>query len=146
MKLLVKKVHPDAVIPTRSSEEAAGFDLTICEDLELKPGETKTVSTGLKVAFCNGYKMEIVPRSGLSAKTPLRLANTPGTVDSDYRGEIKLICHNISKTDTFSLPKGNRVAQAIFIKVEYPEIKVLDETEQLPVSKRGSGGLGSTGL
>lgn len=155
MKLKIKKLHSDAVIPQYQTAGASGFDLHALEDITINPGETKLVKTGLAVAVENGYELQVRPRSGLSLKTPLRVANSPGTVDADYRGEVCVIITNTLEPlmkgyepedddrQTFALiKKGDRVAQGVIcpvLQVEFEEVKDLNETD------RGSNGYGSTG-
>lgn len=155
MKLKIKKLHPDAVLPKYQTKGASGFDFHALEDTIVLPGETKLVKTGLAVAVENGYELQVRPRSGLSLKTPLRVANAPGTVDADYRGEVCIILTNTLEPlmkgytpeeddrQTFSfIKKGDRIAQGVIcpvLQVEFEEVEELDSTE------RGAGGYGSTG-
>lgn len=160
MKLKIKKLHPEAVIPKYQTKGASGFDLHALEDVSIMPGETKLVKTGIAVAVDVGYELQVRPRSGTSLKTPLRVANSPGTVDADYRGEVCVIVTNTAD-DHFhdgsgnlstalwrsseyaqNIKKGDRIAQGVIcpvLQVEFEEVENLDETE------RGSGGYGSTG-
>lgn len=150
-KLRVKKLHPDAVLPKYQTKGASGFDFVAVEDVEIGPGETKLVKTGLSVAVEEGFELQVRPRSGLSLKTPLRVANSPGTVDSDYRGEVCIIMTNSSAKQTSGhqtsyvtmvIKKGERIAQGVIapvVQAEIVEVEDLDETE------RGAGGFGSTG-
>ncbi len=135
----IKKLHPDAKIPSYGSEHAAGFDLYSVEDYELKPGETKAVGTGIALEIPEGKGWFIWDRSGLGSKGIHRFA---GLLDSDYRGECKIVLHN--HTDQpFRIEKGMRIAQAViqnYYKAEFKEIGELSET------KRGEGGFGSTGM
>lgn len=135
-----KKDHPDAVIPTKAEPEATGYDLSSVEDVVIEPGEHKLVSTGLKWE-AKGYDLSIRPRSGLAAKNMITVLNTPGSVDSSYRGILKVILINHSKTP-FKVEKGMRIAQAVFHKVENV---VIGELEELTDTIRGEGGMGSTG-
>ena len=151
MKIKIKKLHPDAVIPQYATAGSSGFDLVALEDVSFKPGETKLVKTGLSVDVGPGYELQIRPRSGLSLKTALRVANAPGTVDSDYRGEVCVIMtHSGSYIPTAhgkeytieSIVKGGRIAQGVVCAVEQAEIEVV---ESLDETDRGAGGFGSTG-
>lgn len=150
MKVKIKKLHPDAVIPQYATPGAAAFDLVAVEDVSLLPGETKLVKTGLSVDVGFGYELQVRPRSGVSLKTPLRVANAPGTVDSDYRGEVCVIMTNTTDVPsnvsavfyTQNIKKGDRIAQGVVQKVEQAEFEVV---ESLDETQRGSGGFGSTG-
>lgn len=138
----VKFLHPDALVPQYATPGSAGFDLAAIEQVFLLPGETKLVATGLAIDVGEGYELQIRPRSGLSFKTALRIPNAPGTVDSDYRGEIKVILHNTSTTMAAKIKKGDRIAQGVVCAVTtvtFEVVETLDETQ------RGDGGLGSTG-
>lgn len=142
VRVKVKKIHPDAVIPQYKTSGSAGFDLYAIEDVEIQPGETKQIRTGLIFEIPEGYEIQIRPRSGMSLKTPLRISNAPGTIDSDYRGEVMIIAENTSIVP-FSVEKGTRIAQGVLQKVpqaEFIEVEKVSETE------RGEGGFGSTGI
>lgn len=141
IKVEVVKLDPRAVLPEFGTDDSAGADIRIIEDYKVKAGETKLLKTGLSIKVPKGYELEIRPRSGMSLRTKIRLSNSPGTIDSDYRGEIGIIVDNIGTMD-FAFEKGQRVAQGILKevpKVEYVEVDSLDDTS------RGSGGFGSTG-
>lgn len=140
MKVKIKKLADNAIIPEYQSKGASGFDFHSVEDVILDRGCTDTVSTGLAMSIPEGFELQIRPRSGLSLKTGLRVANAPGTVDSDYRGEIKLIIHNVSnKAEQIAI--GDRIAQGVIVPIKQVEFEEgdLDETE------RGEDGFGSTG-
>jgi dUTP pyrophosphatase len=141
MVLKVKKLNSDAIIPAYQSEEAAGFDLHSIEDVILKPGERKLIGTGLAFEIEKGYEIQIRPRSGLAFKHGITVLNTPGTIDSDYRGEIKVLLINLGEED-FEIKKGERIAQAVVAPVVQAKF---EEVEKLSDTKRGSGGFGSTG-
>lgn len=144
MKIRIKKLHPDAVTPQYQTNGSSGFDLVAIEDVAIKSGETKLVRTGLAVDVGYGYELQVRPRSGLSLKSPLRVANSPGTVDADYRGEIGVIMTNISILEfAWKISKGDRIAQGVVCPVVQADIEVV---EYLDETKRGSGGFGSTGL
>ena len=143
IKVLVKKLKPSVKLPSYKTSGASGMDLMayIDKSIELKPGESCLVATGLTVAFPKEYEIQIRPRSGLAAKNNISVLNTPGTIDSDYRGEIKVILFNHGKKN-FKIVNNDRIAQMILI----PVIKMdLEETDELPDSIRGVGGFGSTG-
>jgi dUTP pyrophosphatase len=148
MKVKIKKLHPDAVIPKYQTKDSSGFDLHALEEVIIFPGSTKLVRTGLAVAVQEGHELQIRPRSGLSLKSGLRIANSPGTVDPDYRGEVCIIIENTAKTipDSVGYPyeikKGERIAQGVIcpiVQAEFEEVEELEETE------RGQNGFGSTG-
>ena len=143
IKVLVKKLKPSVKLPSYKTNGASGMDLMAYTDksIELKPGESCLVPTGLAVAFPKEYEIQIRPRSGLAAKSNISVLNTPGTIDSDYRGEIKVILFNHGNKN-FKINNNDRIAQMILT----PVIKMdLEETNELPDSIRGAGGFGSTG-
>ena len=142
MILRVKKLNKDAKIPAYQTKEAAGFDLHAIEDAILKVGERKLIGTGLAFEIEKGYEVQIRPRSGLAFKYGITVLNSPGTVDSDYRGEIKVLLINLGEK-AFEIKKGDRIAQAIIAPVIQAKIK---EVEELSSTDRGSGGFGSTGV
>lgn len=150
MKIRIKKLDPDAIIPKYQTKGASGFDLHALEDVMIAPGETKLVSTGLAFDVGPGYELQIRPRSGLSLKTYLRVVNSPGTVDSDFRGCISIIMCNTTPvtsqgdawTKNITIKKGDRVAQGVICPVVQADI---EEVEVLNDSQRGSGSFGSTG-
>ncbi len=137
----VKILNTDAVIPKYQTEEAAGFDLHSVDEKTIKAGERDVVKTGLAVALPKGYELQVRPRSGLALKNGITVLNTPGTVDSDYRGELMVILLNTSKED-FAIKKGDRIAQAIIKEILQADFAVVDELDS---TERGSGGFGSTG-
>ena len=143
MKVAVKKLHPDAVLPTYGSEFSAGADLYALteEELVFLPGETKLVKTGLAMEIPEGYAGLIYARSGLASKRGLAPANKVGVVDSDYRGEVMVAVHNHSNVEQKVAPK-ERIAQLViapFLKAEFSACEELSDTV------RGEGGFGSTG-
>lgn len=171
----IRKLHPDAVTPAYATELAAGFDLVAVEDVIIAPGETALVPIGLAFEIPPDFEMQIRPRSGVSYRTKLRVANSPGTIDADYRGEIKVIIDNISQehanrhpnirdahndylTDvggksfrthgrrfahgTYSIRKGDRIAQGVIAPMVRADFEVVDELSE---TERGAGGFGSTG-
>lgn len=137
----VKILNPDAIIPKYQTEEAAGFDLHSVEEKIIKAGERDVVKTGLAVALPKGYELQVRPRSGLALKNGITVLNTPGTVDSDYRGELMVILLNTSKDD-FVIKKGERIAQAVIKEILQADFAVVDELDS---TERGMGGFGSTG-
>ena len=142
-KILIKKLDPTVELPTYKTEGASGMDLMafIKEPINLKPNSSCLVPTGLAVAISSDFEIQIRPRSGLAAKNNISVLNTPGTIDSDYRGEIKVILFNHGKSD-FLINNKDRIAQMILT----PVIKMdLEETDDLPETIRGEGGFGSTG-
>ena len=139
MKVKVVKSHPDAVIPEYKTEGAAGFDFHIIEDVTLS-NSSKVVPTGLKMEIPKGFELQIRPRSGLSLKTTLMIPNSPGTIDSDYRGEIGIIaCSRGGKL--INLNKGDRIAQGVIVPIEQVEF---EQCEELSDTERGEGAYGST--
>ena len=140
-KIIFKKVHDDAKIPAYQSEEAAGFDLHCTETMTLEAGKVSLVPTGLAMQLSKGYELQVRARSGLAAKKGVFLVNGIGTIDSDYRGEIKVILSTCSN-EKVTLEKGERVAQAVISKVERAQIL---EAETINATERGAGGFGSTG-
>ena len=142
-KVLIKKLDPAVELPAYKTEGASGMDLMalVQEPINLKPNSSCLVPTGLAVAFSNDFEIQIRPRSGLAAKNSISVLNTPGTIDSDYRGEIKVILFNHGKSD-FLINNKDRIAQMILT----PVIKMdLEETDDLPETIRGESGFGSTG-
>ena len=143
VKVLVKKLNPEVQIPNYKTSGASGMDLMafIEHPIKLSPNSSCLVPTGLSIAFSKEYELQIRPRSGLAAKNSITVLNTPGTVDSDYRGEIKIILFNHGKED-FLINNKDRVAQMILTPVVKMEF---EETASLPDTVRGEGGFGSTG-
>ncbi len=134
----------DLPLPAYMTTGSAAFDLlaAVVEPLELAAGEIKLVPTGLKMAIPAGYEVQIRPRSGLALKHGLIIPNSPGTIDSDYRGEVQVILANLGKA-SFSIERGMRICQAVLARVEQARLRRVDE---LPPSDRGEGGFGSTGV
>ena len=143
VKLLIKKLQKNIILPEYKTDGSSGMDLmaNVEQTVKILPGEKKIISTGIIVAIPEQYEIQIRPRSGLAAKSGISVLNTPGTIDSDYRGEIKIILINLGK-DVFEIKKNDRIAQMIVC----PIIKVeLEEVQNLPKTIRGKGGFGSTG-
>ena len=142
VKLLVKKLQKNVTLPEYKTDGSSGMDLTanVEQTIKILPSEKKIIPTGIMVAIPKNYEIQIRPRSGLAAKNGISVLNTPGTIDSDYRGEIKVILINLGK-DVFEINKNDRIAQMVvcpIIKVEFKEV------ENLPKTFRGEGGFGST--
>ena len=143
VKVLVKKLNPSVQLPSYETIGSSGMDLKACieKPINLEPKNSCLVPTGLAVAFPEKYEIQIRPRSGLAAKNNISVLNTPGTIDSDYRGELKIILFNHGN-ENFVINNNDRVAQMVLT----PIIKMeLEEVNELPVSVRGVGGFGSTG-
>ena len=143
VKVLIKRLDPEVELPEYKSNGASGMDLLafIKKPIIIKPKMSSIIPTGLSAAFAKDYEIQIRPRSGLAAKNNISVINTPGTIDSDYRGEIKVIIYNHGIND-FIISNGDRIAQMILS----PVIKMeLEETDDLPKTIRGKGGFGSTG-
>ena len=143
-KILIKRLSNNIPLPKYETEWSSGMDLTanVNKVIEIQPGKSEIIPTGLALSIPKNYEIQIRPRSGLAAKNQISVLNTPGTIDEDYRGEIKVILINLGEKK-FKIEKGLRIAQMVLcpvIKAELEEVDVLDET------KRGSGGFGSTGI
>ena len=143
VKILIKKFDKNIKLPTYKTSGSSGMDLIayIKNKITIKPGKTTMIPTGIAVAVPKNYEIQIRPRSGLAAKKSISVLNTPGTIDSDYRGEIKIILINLGKK-SFIVKSGDRVAQMIIcpvVKGKHQEVK------SLPKTVRGKGGFGSTG-
>ncbi len=143
VKVLIKKLSPEVKLPIYKTTGASGMDLMafIKSPITIEPKSSQLIPTGLSIAFSKEYEIQIRPRSGLAAKNNISVLNTPGTIDSDYRGEIKVIIYNHGN-ENFVVNNGDRIAQIILtpvIKMEFQEI------DELPETLRGEGGFGSTG-
>jgi len=143
MKLKFKKLSPEANLPMYATEGSAGFDFQCLESFSIEPLERKLIKTGLSVELPNGYEMQVRSRSGLALKQGVIVLNAPGTVDSDYRGEIGVILINMSGNAQF-FQAGDRIAQGVIAKVKQPT-KIIEVVE-LKETERGEGGFGSTGI
>ena len=142
-EILIKRLSDKVLLPKYETEGSSGLDLAahINESVEIKPGSTAIISTGLAVSIPKNFEIQIRPRSGLAAKNQLSVLNTPGTIDADYRGELKVILINLG-AKSFLVENGARIAQMVLcpiVKANLKEVKTLEDT------KRGSGGFGSTG-
>ena len=143
-EILIKRLSKNIPLPKYKTEGSSGMDLSanIEKEIEIAPGETSIISTGLAVSIPKNFEIQIRPRSGLAAKNQISDLNTPGTIDADYRGELKVILINLGKK-IFKVEKGLRIAQMVLcpvIKATLKEVDILEET------KRGIGGFGSTGI
>ena len=141
IQLPIRRLRPDAALPARAYSGDAGFDLAACERVELGPGERALVGTGLAVAIPDGYAGFVQPRSGLAARHGITIVNTPGLVDSGYRGELQVILLNTDRERSFVVEPGMRIAQLLVVPVAELE---LEEVEELPASERGVRGFGSS--
>jgi dUTP pyrophosphatase len=141
IELPIRRLRPDAQVPTRAYAGDAGIDLAACERVELAPGERALVPTGLAVAIPAGYAGYVQPRSGLATKHGISIVNTPGLVDSGYRGELLVNLLNTDPREPFVVEPGMRIAQLVVLAV--PEVEPV-EVEQLPESERGDRGFGSS--
>ena len=143
IKILVKKFDKNIKLPTYKTTGSSGMDLVayIKSKVTINPGKTAMIPTGIAIAIPKNYEVQIRPRSGLAAKNSISVLNTPGTIDSDYRGEIKIILINLGKK-SFVIKSGDRVAQMMLCPVMKAKLK---EVNILPKTVRGKGGFGSTG-
>ena len=141
MQLPITRLRPEAVVPERAYAGDAGMDLSSCERIELAPGERALVPTGLAVAIPDGYAGFVQPRSGLAAKHGITIVNTPGLIDSGYRGELQVALLNTDARETFVVEEGMRIAQLVVLAL--PEIELV-EVDELPDSERGARGFGSS--
>jgi dUTP pyrophosphatase len=140
--LRYRRLTPDARPPAQAHDGDAGFDLHAVEAASIEPGGRASVGTGLAVAIPAGYAGLVVPRSGLAARHGITLVNTPGLIDSGYRGELRVLLWNGDREQSFGVEPGDRIAQLILVAVEVPE---LEEAEELDATARGDGGFGSSG-
>ena len=145
MKLKIKKLHPDAKVPTYGTDMASGFDLSSTEELILQPLKRALVNTGLAFEIPAGFEVQIRPRSGLAFKHGVTVLNTPGTVDSDYRGSIKVILYNSDQFNALKINVGDRIAQGVLAmvtdQVQFEEVEDFDNN-----TTRADKGFGSTGV
>ena len=142
LAVAIVRLDPDLALPSRQHETDAGYDLVSRIDLELKPGERALVPTGIAIAVPDGYAAFVQPRSGLAIKHGISIVNTPGLIDSGYRGECQVALINHDPANTFVVRRGDRIAQLVVQAVASVEWA---EVEHLPESDRGVGGHGSTG-
>ncbi len=146
IEIKIEKVEgcKDLSLPISASKFSSGVDLLCAEseDTVLKPGKVKLISTGIKIMIPKGYEGQIRPRSGLALKHGITVLNTPGTIDSDYRGIVKVILINLGEED-FNIQRGDRIAQLVIQKIFFPNFKIV---ETLDKTKRGEGGFGHSGI
>jgi len=142
LMIKINKIKENAILPHYAHEGDAGVDLYSAENYVLRPGQITLVSTGIKLAIPKGYEAQIRPKSGLALNHGISVCNSPGTIDSGYRGEIGVITINHSKEE-FKIEKGTKIAQMVFNKIEKAEF---EEVKDLDNTKRGQNGFGSTGL
>jgi dUTP pyrophosphatase len=143
IELAIRRLREDAIIPERAYAGDAGLDLAACERVELAAGERATVGTGLAVAIPEGHAGFVQPRSGLAARHGITIVNTPGLVDSGYRGELRVILLNTDPRESFVVERGMRIAQLVVVPT--PELELL-EVDELPESVRGVRGFGSSAV
>jgi dUTP pyrophosphatase len=143
IELSIQRLRDDAIVPTRAYDGDAGLDLAACERVELAPGERATVGTGLAVAIPDGYAGFVQPRSGLALRHGITILNTPGLVDSGYRGELKVILLNTDASEPFVVEPGMRIAQLVVLQVAGIDPV---EVDALPESERGVRGFGSSAV
>ena len=143
VKVLIKKLNSKVQLPMYKTDGSSGMDLIafIEKPINIKPQESALIPTGISIAIPEDTEVQIRPRSGLAVKSSISVLNTPGTIDSDYRGEIKIILFNHGKEE-FTVNNNDRIAQMILMPVLKAEF---EQVEELPISVRGSGGFGSTG-
>jgi dUTP pyrophosphatase len=141
IELPIVRLHADARLPERAYSGDAGLDLSTCEPLRLGPGERAVVHTGIAVAIPEGYAGFVQPRSGLAARHGIAVVNSPGLIDSGYRGEIRVVLLNTDQERVFDAAAGERIAQLVVLPV--PELELV-ELDELPASERGVRGFGSS--
>ena len=141
IELPITRLHEEAVVPERAYAGDAGLDLAACERVELGPGQRALIGTGLAVAIPQGYAGFVQPRSGLAARHGLSVVNSPGLVDSGYRGELRVVLLNTDASERFVVEPGMRIAQLVVLPV--PELELV-EVDELPGSERGVRGFGSS--
>lgn len=142
LKVKIKRIHPDAKIPLQANTGDAGMDLYSIEQVEIPPGESSLIQTGLQIELPKGTEAQVRPRSGLALKHSITVLNTPGTIDEGYRGEIGVILINHGK-ETFVVEKSMRIAQMVIQLV--PEVKLI-EVKELSDTERGASGFGASGM
>jgi dUTP pyrophosphatase len=145
VEVLLSRIDPGVPLPAYAQPGDAGVDLVTTVDVVIEPGERAVVGTGVAVALPDGYAGFVHPRSGLAARVGLSVVNTPGTIDSGYRGEIKVCLVNHDLRSPISLRRGDRIAQLVVQRVEHAVFLEVDDVTALPASVRGAGGYGSTG-
>ena len=141
-RVLIRRLDPSLPLPSYALAGDAGMDLRSAVDVVLAPGERCRIPTGIAVAIPDGHAGFVQPRSGLAARTGLGFVNSPGLIDSGYRGEIQVVAINLDRRDPIDIRRGDKIAQLVILPV--PQV-ALSEVEELPASDRGAGGFGSTG-
>jgi dUTP pyrophosphatase len=144
VQVFIQKLSEDVQIPQYAKQGDSGMDVRSIVTVELLPNQTKIIPTGLKVAIPEGYEIQVRPRSGLSYKTPLRVANSPGTIDSGYRDQIGVIITNTSNKEAVTINKDDRIAQLVLQQVPTVRWVVVDDVSEIGVNR--NGGFGSTGI
>lgn len=141
----VVRLRPEAELPIRATEKAAGLDLKAClsTPITLEPGEYRLIPTGIAIELPTGHEGQVRPRSGLAAKHGVTVLNSPGTIDEDYRGEVKVALINHHRSIGFTVNNGDRIAQLVVAPVAYVAV---DDVTTLTATERGTGGFGSTGI
>lgn len=142
IEIPITRLREDAVVPARAYVGDAGLDLAACERHEIGPGERALVGTGLAIAIPDGHAGLVTPRSGLAVEHGITIVNSPGVVDSGYRGELRVILHNTDRQASFVVEPGMRIAQLLVVALPAASLR---EVEELPASERGEGGFGSSG-
>lgn len=142
MRIKVKLVHPKAVLPSYQTKGSAGFDFCAVADFTLAPGTTRAIPTGLKMEIPEGYEVQVRSRSGLALKKGIIVLNAPGTIDSDFRGEVMVILANM-ENENFYINVGDRIAQGVVAPIVAAEWELSEELEE---TIRGEGGFGHTGI
>ena len=142
-KILIKRLSKEVSLPKYETNGSSGMDLAanIDANINIDPGKTAIIPTGFSLSIPNGFEVQIRPRSGLAAKKKISVLNTPGTIDADYRGEIKVILINLGQ-ETFTVEKGLRIAQMVVCPIVQAQLKEVDDLSE---TERGKGGFGSTG-
>ena len=143
IELPIRKLRDDAVVPARAYRGDAGLDLAACERVELGPGERAAVGTGIAVAIPEGHAGLVLPRSGLAVEHGIGKVNSPGLIDSGYRGEVRVVLLNTDRLDAFVVEPGMRIAQLVVVAL--PELELV-EVDELPESERGVRGFGSSAV
>jgi len=143
IEIQIELCHPAARLPAYARPGDAGMDVCSVEGVSVTPGQTLVVKTGLKVAIPAGYEIQVRPRSGLSLKSPLRLANSPGTIDAGYRDEVGIIIHNTSSIESYQIQAGDRIAQLVLQRV--PAISWIQVADVQAIGENRGGGFGSSG-
>lgn len=143
MIIRIKKLIEDIQIPAYAKPGDAGIDLRACESLEIQPGDRAMVHCGFAIEIPDGFCGLVIPRSGLAAKHGITVLNSPGLIDSGYRGEVCVVLLNTDKSNLFAISKGDRIAQLTIIEAPFVELESVDELDE---TKRGDAGFGSSGL